>query len=67
MMGYKVTPAGGKNLYNTSDPRNTWNGPIVTGKDIIGTLLGSVLAGGVMEEHAASVHRHDASRVATNH
>jgi len=32
-MGYKVTPAGGKNLYNTSDPRNTWNGPIVTDKN----------------------------------
>ena len=29
---YKVTPAGGKNLYNTSDPRNTWNGPIVQGE-----------------------------------
>ena len=27
------TPATGKNLYNTSDPRNTWNGPIVTGPD----------------------------------
>jgi len=30
---YKITPAGGKNLYNTSDPRNTWNGPIVQGPD----------------------------------
>jgi len=30
---YKVTPASGKNLYNTSDPRNTWNGPIVKGPD----------------------------------
>jgi hypothetical protein len=26
---YKITPASGKNIYNTSDPRNTWNGPIV--------------------------------------
>ena len=26
---YKVTPASGKNIYNSSDPRNTWNGPIV--------------------------------------
>ena len=26
---YKVTPASGKNIYNKSDPRNTWNGPIV--------------------------------------
>jgi hypothetical protein len=26
---YKVTPASGKNIYNNSDPRNTWNGPIV--------------------------------------
>jgi hypothetical protein len=32
-LGYKVTPASGKNLYNSSDPRNTWNGPIVTGPD----------------------------------
>jgi hypothetical protein len=30
---YKVTPASGKNLYNTSDPRNTWNGPIVATPD----------------------------------
>jgi hypothetical protein len=30
---YKVTPASGKNLYNTSDPRNTWNGPIVASPD----------------------------------
>ena len=28
-----TTPAAGKNLYNSSDPRNTWNGPIVTGPD----------------------------------
>ena len=33
---YKVTPASCKNLYNTSDPRNTWNGPIV-GPDNSGT------------------------------
>jgi len=32
-LAYKVTPASGKNLYNNSDPRNTWNGPIVTGPD----------------------------------
>lgn len=30
---YKITPAGAKNLYHTSDPRNTWNGPIVTAPD----------------------------------
>ena len=30
---YKTTPAGGKNAYNTSDPRNTWNGPIFRGSD----------------------------------
>ena len=30
---FKTTPASGKNLYNTSDPRNTWNGPIVTAAD----------------------------------
>jgi hypothetical protein len=28
-----TTPASGKNLYNTSDPNNTWNGPIVTAPD----------------------------------
>jgi hypothetical protein len=36
VMQYAVTPAAGKNLYNTSDPRNTWNGPIV--KDSNGKL-----------------------------
>lgn len=29
-LAYKKTPASGKSLYNISDPRNTWNGPIVT-------------------------------------
>ena len=29
----QVTPATGKNIYNNSDPRNTWNGPIVLGPD----------------------------------
>lgn len=29
-MQYKITPSASKNIYNTSDPRNTWNGPIVT-------------------------------------
>ena len=29
VLQYKVTPAGALNIYNTSDPRNTWNGPIV--------------------------------------
>jgi hypothetical protein len=24
VLKYKTTPASGKNLYNTSDPRNTW-------------------------------------------
>jgi hypothetical protein len=33
VLKYKTTPATGKNLYNTSDPRNTWNGPIVAGTD----------------------------------
>ena len=32
-MSYKVTPASGKNIYNSSDPRNTWNGPIVAAPD----------------------------------
>lgn len=30
---FKQTPASGKNLYNSSDPRNTWNGPIVAAPD----------------------------------
>jgi hypothetical protein len=30
-LAFKTTPASGKSLYNTSDPRNTWNGPIVSG------------------------------------
>lgn len=30
---YKTTPASAKNAYNTSDPRNTWNGPIFRGTD----------------------------------
>ncbi len=29
VMQYAVTPAAGKDLYDISDPRNTWNGPIV--------------------------------------
>lgn len=29
----KTTPASAKSLYNVSDPRNTWNGPIVTAPD----------------------------------
>jgi hypothetical protein len=33
VLKYKVTPAGAKNIYNTSDPRNTWNGPIYQGSD----------------------------------
>ena len=28
-----MTPAAGKDLYNISDPRNTWNGPIVKDPD----------------------------------
>lgn len=28
-LAYKTTPAVAKSLYNISDPRNTWNGPIV--------------------------------------
>eukprot|EP00037_Helgoeca_nana_P002527 m.34416 g.34416 ORF g.34416 m.34416 type:complete len:358 (+) comp12652_c0_seq1:44-1117(+) len=32
-LGYKTTPASAKSLYNISDPRNTWNGPIVTAPD----------------------------------
>lgn len=32
-LAYKTTPALAKSLYNISDPRNTWNGPIVTGPD----------------------------------
>mmetsp|Transcript_17727 Transcript_17727/g.46280 ORF Transcript_17727/g.46280 Transcript_17727/m.46280 type:complete len:363 (-) Transcript_17727:1552-2640(-) len=30
---FATTPALAKSLYNISDPRNTWNGPIVTGSD----------------------------------
>lgn len=30
---FKVSPASGKNLYLTSDPRNTWNGPITRAAD----------------------------------
>jgi len=30
---FKTTPATAKSIYNISDPRNTWNGPIVTGPD----------------------------------
>ncbi len=30
---FKTTPASGKNLYNSSDVRNTWNGPIATASD----------------------------------
>ena len=33
VLGYKVTPFTAKNIYNSSDPRNTWNGPIVIGPD----------------------------------
>eukprot|EP00041_Stephanoeca_diplocostata_P005579 m.64433 g.64433 ORF g.64433 m.64433 type:complete len:388 (+) comp15879_c0_seq6:144-1307(+) len=29
VLGYKVSPASGKSLYPISDPKNTWNGPIV--------------------------------------
>ena len=29
---YKLTPASGKNLYDTSDPRNTWVRPLVAGR-----------------------------------
>ncbi len=33
-LSYKnATPATGKDLWNVSDARNTWNGPIVTGPD----------------------------------
>eukprot|EP00040_Diaphanoeca_grandis_P040755 m.262103 g.262103 ORF g.262103 m.262103 type:complete len:363 (-) comp44380_c0_seq1:127-1215(-) len=32
-LAYALTPASAKSLYNVSDPRNTWNGPIVTGPD----------------------------------
>ena len=33
-LGYNATtPAAGKSLYNLTDPRNTWNGPIVAGPD----------------------------------
>ena len=28
VIGYAVTPSKCKNLYNNSDPENTWNGPI---------------------------------------
>ena len=28
-LAFKTTPAVAKSLYNISDPRNTWNGPIV--------------------------------------
>jgi len=28
-LGFKITPATAKSLYNITDPRNTWNGPIV--------------------------------------
>jgi hypothetical protein len=34
VMQYVVTPAAGKDLYNVTDPRNTWNGPIA--KDAAG-------------------------------
>eukprot|EP00038_Savillea_parva_P026288 m.52918 g.52918 ORF g.52918 m.52918 type:complete len:394 (+) comp7413_c0_seq1:3-1184(+) len=30
---YAVTPAVAKSAYDITDPRNTWNGPIVTGPD----------------------------------
>ena len=30
---FKSTPLSGKSLYNSSDPRNTWNGPILSGPD----------------------------------
>jgi len=33
VLGYKTTPASGKSLYPESDPRNTWNGPIIRGAD----------------------------------
>jgi hypothetical protein len=32
-LAFAVTPAGAWNIYNTSDPRNTWNGPIVAAPD----------------------------------
>lgn len=32
-VSFSVTPVSGKSLYNVSDPRNTWNGPIVHGPD----------------------------------
>jgi len=28
-LAFATTPASGKSLYNASDPRNTWNGPLV--------------------------------------
>lgn len=27
-LAFAVTPAGARNIYNTSDPRNTWGGPV---------------------------------------
>lgn len=33
ILAFRLTPATGKSLYNASDPRNTWNGPIVAGPD----------------------------------
>ena len=32
-LAFNITPASAKNLYKSSDRRNTWNGPIVTAPD----------------------------------
>ena len=32
-LGFAVTPASGRSLWNVSDVRNTWNGPIMQGAD----------------------------------
>ena len=32
-LAFKTTPAAAKSIYNISDPRNTWNGPIVKAPD----------------------------------
>jgi len=32
-LAFKTTPASGKSLYDITDARNTWNGPIVTAPD----------------------------------